>query len=1009
MLKFTRLKTITAVAAVLSLFVFYSLPVYALPFRDISGHWAGSSIVHLAGMQIVSGYDGRFNPDAGVTRAEFAAMIVKALGLADQALVVKGSDTGYRDVSSGHWASGFVIIARELGIISGYPDGTFKPSAMIRRDEITSVLVRALKLGPDGYLEDPRSGFRDGGAIPAWALDAVKTACSYKLVSGFPDGTFGPQKNATRGETAALIEKVLDLLGAGFTFYGRIQNIDDYSRLVTLDIQGQVESFAYRPAVNVKTGGGFSTIDKLKAGSKAFVVLDNEGYITYIQTTEQDFPMDNQPALSDYFSARALVYGTSGVAKQEEGRVGALIAAQRGLVRQVAQKIQMQGGKIKFISSDIDFISAEVSPSLFQQLKADPSVLGVAIDRPVKIKGLSAGGDEQAPAFNETNPGISLNVTKEAIKAPEFVRVTHSDGKNQIIAVIDTGVDAGHPDLQQTSDGKRKILEWRDFTGEGDIDTSSVTTQSGKTITLADGQYTLGDSISSLSGRIHYGYLREVDIVDAKGKSFDLNYNGSASDIFAVVLVDSTVRGAYDTVYVDTDNDRDFSDEVALHPFAEKPTYAAFTGNNGKDKLNIVLTVIEPGGDKVNFGFDGNDHGTHVAGTAAANGKIKGVAPGARIMALKVLDTAGYGDLSTIVEAMTYAATHGAKIINLSLGLPVSDYNGTGALSTVLNTLTDKYGVIFVVAAGNDGPGLTTVATPGDATAALSVGAFVSPEMWKTDYGWDVPNENLWFFSSAGPRKDGAVSPSIVAPGSVVSTVPLHDGKQYWLSEGTSMAAPHVSGALALLLEVVQRNNLNVSPVEVKRAVEMGAREIPGYTAAEQGYGALNLTMSWAELLSVPKDSKIAAETWNPGSGEGAGPLFRENVPQKLTLSMRNETDKLRSLTLEGNSWIKPEQPTVNIPAGRTRSVDVDMSVPAEKGLYSAFIWGDDPATYGKDVEVLATVINPYELTADNSYSVTVDGTETAAQYKRYFFKAPAGAEAIKAKVSVPNGAGRAK
>lgn len=1015
MLRATRPKAAIILFIICSMIIVNSIPVYGVSFRDINGYWAKDTILRLASLQIVNGYNGEFNPNGGVTRAEFTAMIVRALGLADQAEIVKGTTTGYTDVPPSHWAAGYIIIAQERGIISGYPDHNFKPSAPIRRDEITSVMVRALSLTPTDSMADPAKVFADGSSIPVWAADAVKTAFNYKLVSGFPDNTFYPEKNATRGETATLIERVLQQLDTEFTFYGKIQNIDEASRSITMDIQGQTETFMYIPNVEIRIKGKPATPANLQKGSNVSIILDQAGNINFVQA---EGVLAQAQSVKTNFSGNGSKLINSVPAgnpadpnpeiRSGSSKVGIIAVTKPGAAGKVSELIRSFGGQIRYTDQEVDLVCATVNATLYGQLKANPLIEDMTLNQPVKVHDVTSPVDEPSANINDSNPRSSLNVTKEAIKAPEFVRVTRSDGKNQVIAIIDTGVDAGHPDLQKTSDDKPKIVDWHDFTHDGDVDTSSTAKPSGGSVYLANGLYSMG-SITSAGGQIRYGYFREIDIVDANENGYDLNFNGSENDVFGVILVDSSKKGIFDTVYVDTNGDKDFSDEQPLNLFSVSHKYASYSGDNGRDRLNFVLSEISPDYSKINLGFDGNDHGTHVAGIAAANGNIKGVAPGAQIMALKVLDATGYGDMTTITEAMTYAASHGAKIINLSLGFPVSDNNGGSIPAKLLDNLTNKYGVIFVVAAGNDGPGLSTVTTPGDAAAALSVGAFITPEMWKTEYGWDVPNESLWFFSSMGPRRDGALSPSIVAPGSVVSTVPMRNGKQYFLSEGTSMAAPHVSGAIALLMEVVNREHLNASPEVIKRAIELGAREIPGYQPAEQGYGALNLTMSWSELLSIQKTDPYTVKTNNPQALDGRGIFFRDGLPQKTTIYLTNNSTSPSKLKLTGPSWIKTEQQEVNLPAGKTRAVDIDINAPDRKGMVSSFISGDNVNTYGDGLKIMATVINPYNISNNNDYHLSVADTEGAAQFKRYFFRLPPGAQSVKANLTVPEAAGRSK
>ncbi|HEX6360576.1 S8 family serine peptidase [Actinophytocola sp.] len=191
-------------------------------------------------------------------------------------------------------------------------------------------------------------------------------------------------------------------------------------------------------------------------------------------------------------------------------------------------------------------------------------------------------------------------------------------------------------------------------------------------------------------------------------------------------------------------------------------------------------------------------HGTHVAATvagtgAASGGRRKGVAPGADVIVGKVLDDNGSGYESWVLAGMEWAARSGADVVNMSLGADPTD--GTDPLSQAVDVLTAETGTLFVVSAGNSGEtGPNTIGSPGAASSALTVGAVNR-------------DEKLAYFSSTGPRLgDLAVKPDLTAPGvdivaaraagtSMGSPV---DG-QYTAASGTSMAAPHVAGAAAIL------------------------------------------------------------------------------------------------------------------------------------------------------------------------------------------------------------------
>ena len=178
---------------------------------------------------------------------------------------------------------------------------------------------------------------------------------------------------------------------------------------------------------------------------------------------------------------------------------------------------------------------------------------------------------------------------------------------------------------------------------------------------------------------------------------------------------------------------------------------------------------------------DGDGHGTHVSGTIAAsydNGEgIAGVAPGARVMALRALDSDGAGYDSDIAEAFDWAGDHGVRVVNASLG-------GEGASQTLRDAIHGAPETLFVVAAANDGSNNDT--TP--------IYPCNTPEPNVLCVGATTQTDAVASFSNYGAR-----SVDVFAPGvSIVSTVP---GPSYGSWNGTSMATPHVSAVAALVLQ----------------------------------------------------------------------------------------------------------------------------------------------------------------------------------------------------------------
>ncbi len=211
------------------------------------------------------------------------------------------------------------------------------------------------------------------------------------------------------------------------------------------------------------------------------------------------------------------------------------------------------------------------------------------------------------------------------------------------------------------------------------------------------------------------------------------------------------------------------------------------------------------------FGIDASDrksHGTGVAMLAAGAavettiGPVQGVAPGAWLGNYKVMGTAG-GTNSGILKALDDAVADGMDVINLSLGSSLAPDPANDPLVAAIERAT-QMGVIVVAAAGNFGAGASSVQSPAHAPSAIAVGAHRSdrslPDAWGKRTEQD-PGE-LAVFSSRGPNTGSAIKPDLVAVGEslLVAQSTLLAGSDGWVrSAGTSLAAPIVSGAAALL------------------------------------------------------------------------------------------------------------------------------------------------------------------------------------------------------------------
>lgn len=322
-------------------------------------------------------------------------------------------------------------------------------------------------------------------------------------------------------------------------------------------------------------------------------------------------------------------------------------------------------------------------------------------------------------------------------------------------------------------------------------------------------------------------------------------------------------------------------------------------------------------------------HGTHVAATVlgtgnASGGARKGVAPGARLLAGKVLDDGGYGTDAEVIAGMQWAARAGAKVINMSLGGDPTD--GTDALSMSLNELTAETGALFVVSAGNSGQsGGYTVGSPGSAASALTVGAVAR-------------DETLAPFSSRGPRVgDFAIKPDITGPGvGIVAAraagtslgTPVDD--LYTAASGTSMAAPHVAGAAAILAQ----QHPTWTAGQLKNALASTAKPKAGLGVFDQGVGRVDVQRAVSQGVFGTSVVDLGVYTTKDTAKVTKDVTYTNASAQPVTLALQ--------LALNGpggslpGSAVALDKSSLTVPAGGSGTVKVTVDPAAlRSGIFS--------------------------------------------------------------------------
>lgn len=279
------------------------------------------------------------------------------------------------------------------------------------------------------------------------------------------------------------------------------------------------------------------------------------------------------------------------------------------------------------------------------------------------------------------------------------------------------------------------------------------------------------------------------------------------------------------------------------------------------DFLSISINIHDDGNLLEIVGMC-SSHGTHVASIASGyhpdDPNLNGVAPAAKIVSL----TIGEGRLGSmetgtaLVRAMIKVmelCDSGRKIdvINMSYG-EHSHWSNSGRIGELMSEVVNRYGVCWVSSAGNHGPALCTIGSPPDISqpVLIGVGAYVSPDMMEAEYSFrqKLP-ANVYTWTSRDPCIDGGFGVTVCAPGAAIASVPEFTFSKAQLMNGTSMAAPHVAGAVALIISGLKQKKIAYTPYSVKQALWNTATRVDYIDSFAQGNGLLNVEKAFDNLV----------------------------------------------------------------------------------------------------------------------------------------------------------------
>ncbi len=579
------------------------------------------------------------------------------------------------------------------------------------------------------------------------------------------------------------------------------------------------------------------------------------------------------------------------------------------------------------------------------------------------------------------------------------------DGRGVLIGIMDSGIDAGVPGLQRTTTGEAKLVDLRDFSDEGRITLERVF-PTGDGVLVA-GRHLRGfGRVAGLSVGPYYGGTL-VERTLGPMPAADVNGDGDRDDAL-VVVVGRAPDGWF--LVADTDGNGSLADETPVRDFAvagDTFTYGPLTiaANFATEHNAPVLDLF----------FDTAGHGTHVAGIAAGHdlfgvAGFDGIAPGARILGLKIANDArgGISVTASMVRAMTWAAGYAAQrriplVLNLSFGIANENGLGRAVIDSVVDAFAlDHPEVTMVISAGNDGPGVSTIGLPGSAEFALSACALFPGVFAQAPDAAGAPASDVlgWWSSRGGTRR----KPDLCVPGVAFSNVPpWQTGEE--VAAGTSMAAPELSGMVALLLSARQADGQTETGAELEAALRATAAPVDGATTLDMGAGVPDVTAAYRWLRAGHRAGRFAVSALPDGGNTGLSAAYRRDglaagdTRQRFTVTSEGGQPFAELLLRSDAPWLHapPSMEFAGEPATVTLTYDRDeLEIP---GMYVGTVWAR-PATdtlAGAAFGLTNTVIVPYWLDS----SLRERRHIPRGRVSRFFLRVPPDAGGLRVRATV--------
>eukprot|EP01080_Neovahlkampfia_damariscottae_P002483 gene2483-3192_t len=638
------------------------------------------------------------------------------------------------------------------------------------------------------------------------------------------------------------------------------------------------------------------------------------------------------------------------------------------------------------------------------------------------------------------------------------------NGKDVIVGVFDTGVGLGVEGLEKTVDGKVKIIDIVDTTGSGDVKTSKVVeaSEDGKLALLSGRTIEIPKKWKNSTKKYRIGTKRTFDFYPStlqKRIAKDEKFNSKNEQIIANLNQNKTLDqdekenqikqlnelmkihenngSALDVIIFKEDesevykvavltSEEDIENVKLLSDYSVNHEYSSI--NN---EINFGVKIYEDG-DLVSIVAPGGSHGTHVSGMIGAfyenNEELNGMAPNCQIVNIKIGDSR-LGTMETgtgLIRGLQAAKINKCDIINMSYG-EIASLSNHGKFIDLIDELVNEQGVIFVASAGNNGPCISTVGTPGGTTSScIGVGAYVNQNMMESIYSIrndELPDETQFVWSSRGPAMDGDLGVNISCPGGAVAPIPKYLNAKNTLMNGTSMSSPHCAGNIALLVSALKDKGEKYTPFSILRAIENTAKQFKNPNFLTHGRGLFQVQSALDYLLKYPLNKESEEPVFYSISTEKKGKgiylynyeethqstfeetvtiqsIFKKKTPKedlvkfekRFQLKLKDENENSKLIKFPSYMFLSNVGP-------KGISVKIDTTKFKENSIYYNEILGfdsDSEENQGPLFRIPITILKPLTIESNLHYQ---NVSFTSGHLERNFIFVPNGCYGCRVKV----------